>query len=144
MITTKLDRKVLSIPHKGQVTDLKCGCQVSLSIQLCSIVFLERFWVFYLRFEIKRGQDILTVAKSLDGQNLRILADSRTVEGYVSQVTESDSRPLYRVVDANAETVDLFASGNYQNAVDKGIVSKVDSSLSIEDQVKEALKLLLK
>ena len=42
------------------------------------------------------------------------------------------------------ELVEVLEGLGYKSKEIKGIVSKVDSSLSIEDQVKEALKLLLK
>ena len=42
------------------------------------------------------------------------------------------------------ELIEVLEGLGYKSKEIKGIVSKVDSSLSIEDQVKEALKLLLK
>ena len=42
------------------------------------------------------------------------------------------------------ELVEVLEGLGYKSKEIKGIVSKVDGSLSIEDQVKEALKLLLK
>ncbi len=74
--------------------------------------------------ELTKG-DILTVAKSLDNLNVRILADSQTVEGYVSQITEADGRYSYQVVTGDGETKELLASGNYQRAVELGLASKV-------------------
>ena len=43
-----------------------------------------------------------------------------------------------------AKDIEVLEGLGYKSKEIKGIVSKVDSSLSIEDQVKEALKLLLK
>ena len=48
------------------------------------------------------------------------------------------------VASVNDELVDALSSLGYKNADIKRVVSKVDNSLSIEDQIKEALKLLLK
>lgn len=44
----------------------------------------------------------------------------------------------------NDELVDALSSLGYKNSDIKKVVSKVDNTLSIEDQIKEALKLLLK
>ncbi len=74
--------------------------------------------------ELKKG-DVVSVAKSLDNQNVRILADSSIVEGYVSQISESGDRRSYRVVTENGESVELFTSGNYEHAVELGLASKV-------------------
>ena len=42
------------------------------------------------------------------------------------------------------ELIEVLKGLGYKDKEIKGIINKVDSSLSIEDQVKEALKLLLK
>ena len=44
----------------------------------------------------------------------------------------------------NDELVDALSSLGYKNTDIKKVVTKVDNTLSIEDQIKEALKLLLK
>ena len=44
----------------------------------------------------------------------------------------------------NDELVDALSSLGYKSADIKKVVNKVDNSLSIENQIKEALKLLLK
>ena len=46
--------------------------------------------------------------------------------------------------DVNDELVDALSSLGYKSVDIKKVVSKVDNNLSIEDQIKEALKLLLK
>ena len=48
------------------------------------------------------------------------------------------------VVNVNSELVEVLTSLGYKNQDIKKIVPNVDSTLSIEEQVKEALKLLLK
>jgi len=48
------------------------------------------------------------------------------------------------VVNVNSELIEVLTSLGYKNQDIKKIVSNVDSSLTIEEQVKEALKLLLK
>ena len=48
------------------------------------------------------------------------------------------------VPSVNDELVDALTSLGYKNADIKKVVSKVDNSLTIEEQIKEALKLLLK
>ena len=55
-------------------------------------------------------------------------------------VTSNDKN----VSNINDELVDALSSLGYKNQDIKRVVVKVDSSLSIEDQIKEALKLLLK
>ena len=48
------------------------------------------------------------------------------------------------VPSVNDELVDALSSLGYKNVDIKKVVSKVDNSLTIEEQIKEALKLLLK
>ena len=48
------------------------------------------------------------------------------------------------VVNVNSELVEVLTSLGYKNQDIKKVIPNVDSTLSIEDQVKEALKLLLK
>ena len=48
------------------------------------------------------------------------------------------------VTSVNDELVDALTSLGYKNADIKKVVSKVDNTLTIENQIKEALKLLLK
>ena len=48
------------------------------------------------------------------------------------------------IVNVNSELVEVLTSLGYKNQDIKKIVPNVDSTLSIEEQVKEALKLLLK
>ena len=48
------------------------------------------------------------------------------------------------VVNVNSELVEVLTSLGYKNQDIKKIIPNVDSGLSIEEQVKEALKLLLK
>ena len=48
------------------------------------------------------------------------------------------------VVNVNSELVEVLTSLGYKNPDIKKILPNVDSTLSIEDQIKEALKLLLK
>ena len=54
-------------------------------------------------------------------------------------VTSNETTP-----NINDELVDALSSLGYKNVDIKRVVSKVDNSLPIEEQIKEALKLLLK
>ena len=49
-----------------------------------------------------------------------------------------------KVQDVSDELVEALSSLGYKNADIKKVVSKVDNTLTIENQIKEALKLLLK
>jgi len=48
------------------------------------------------------------------------------------------------VVDVNSELVEVLSSLGYKNPDIKKVIPNIDSNITIEEQVKEALKLLLK
>lgn len=73
--------------------------------------------------ELKKG-DVLSVATSLDGSCVRILADETKLTGYFDSVTqESSSRKMYRFVTEENETLELYASKGYLDAVQAGLVT---------------------
>lgn len=74
--------------------------------------------------ELKTG-DVLAVAKSLDNQKVKILADYKKITGYVSYITESRTGDVYGVVTENGETIELQPSVNYINAVTSGKAPKL-------------------
>lgn len=48
------------------------------------------------------------------------------------------------VVDSSSELIEVLSSLGYKNSEIKAVIKQVDSSKSLEEQIKEALKLMLK
>ena len=106
------------------------GCKMALPIlatgSIAGIVdAIERENILYLKKFPKIGEKVAKqIILDLKGKlNIQVSAD---------------------FVNSMDELVEVLEGLGYKSKEIKGIVSKVDSSLSIEDQVKEALKLLLK
>lgn len=81
--------------------------------------------------EIKAG-DVLSVAKSLDSQIIRIIADSQMITGYISDISLLKTGTFYGIITEYGEAMDLQISNNYQVAVANGLsqnVLQVDKQL---------------
>lgn len=107
------------------------GCKMALPILATGSILgivdaIERENILYLKKFPKIGEK---VAK-------QIILD---LKGKLNMQVSADF-----VDNSRDELVEVLKGLGYKDKEIKGIVSKVDSSLSIEDQVKEALKLLLK
>ncbi len=107
------------------------GCKMALPIlatgSISGIVdAIERENILYLKKFPKIGEKVAKqIILDLKGKlNMQISADF--------------------VDNSMDELIEVLKGLGYKDKEIKGIINKVDSSLSIEDQVKEALKLLLK
>ena len=69
--------------------------------------------------------DVISVAESLDGKRINIIADFEVKEGYIVQSTEEEDKTIYQFITTEGDEFEVEAAKSYQDAVDMGVESKL-------------------
>lgn len=72
-----------------------------------------------------KPQDVISVAESLDGKRISIIADFEIAEGYIAQTTEEDDDIIYQFITSEGEELEIEAAKSYQDAVNAGFESRL-------------------